>query len=98
MLSHLRRVMSEFITNETGFVRQRTGLPVAWAAGVLVAAAVILGTPGTAAACGGTPCDWIGSCVGWPSGQCNYLCITQGHACGECRQEGTHVWDCQCYH
>lgn len=91
MLSHLRRVMSEFITSETGFVRQRTGLPVAWAAGVLVAAVILLGTPEKAAAhCSGGGHVFSGctdaSCSGWciavhgcPSGICTQpnVCVCQ---------------------
>jgi hypothetical protein len=90
--------VNEFFASETGFVRQRHGLPVAWAAGVLVAAAVILGTPGTAAACGGTACDWVGSCNGWPDGQCNYVCITGGHSCGQCESDLYRINECHCYH
>ena len=61
--------VSEFLTNETGFVRQRTGLPVAWAAGVLVAAAVVLGTPGPAAAA----CVDPGNCEGLACGSCHVV-------------------------
>lgn len=93
--------VSEFITSETGSVRQRNGLPVAWGAGVLVAAAIVLGTPGKAAACGGTRCDTpIGDCQYMQPGQCNYVCITSGKTCGECSSVswGNYVSPCWCYH
>jgi hypothetical protein len=93
--------VNEFFASETGFVRQRHGLPVAWAAGVLVAAAVVLGTPGSAAAgCGPTPCNVIGECAGMGgSSGCNWMCITQGHYCGQCEfGAGGYYEGCQCYH
>ncbi len=42
MLLHLRRTLTEFVTSESGYVSPRTGLPVAWVVGLLLAAAVVL--------------------------------------------------------
>jgi hypothetical protein len=50
-------------------VRQRNGLPVAWAAGVLVAAAVMFGMPEKAHAA----CGWGPSCTPGVS-NCSQLC------------------------
>ena len=38
----LRRRLTEFVTSESGYVSPRTGLPVAWVVGLLLAAAVVL--------------------------------------------------------
>ena len=48
----LRRTVREFIVSESGVVSARTGLPVAWVVGLLLAAAVILGPdPAEASTC-----------------------------------------------
>ena len=47
----LRRTLNEFVTSESGVVSARTGLPVAWVVGLLLAAAVVLGPDPAEAAC-----------------------------------------------
>lgn len=81
MLAHLRRTLNEFISNETGFVRQRNGLPVAWAVGVLVAAAVMFGTVDPAAA---------DQCAGLPVGHCQW--VAQGSCCNNNTWQNEVEW------
>jgi hypothetical protein len=47
----LRRTLNEFVTSESGYVSPRTGLPVAWVVGLLLAAAVVLAPDPAEAAC-----------------------------------------------
>jgi hypothetical protein len=79
--------MAEFLASETGFVRQRHGLPVAWTAGVLVAAAVILGMPGKAEAY----CRQFPGCAG--DAACAAQCQYSGCATGWCHTPN----ECVCY-
>ena len=91
MLSYLRLAMSEFITNESGFVKQRTSLPVAWSVGILVMGAVLFGIPGTARA---DPryCGTLSGCS--DENYCHYRCQTvydcEIHEC-------PNVFTCECW-
>ena len=53
----LRRTLNEFVTSESGYVSPRTGLPVAWVVGLLLAAAVVLAPDPAEAACD-VEIDW----------------------------------------
>lgn len=73
MLQHLRHTLSGFFSDETGSVKQRSSLPVAWAIGILIGAAVFLGTPDKAEAA---------TCWAYPNcnprdgyAPCYYACI-----------------------
>lgn len=87
--------MAEFIASETGFVRQRTGLPVAWATGVLVVVAIFFGMPDKAhAACGWLPDVTCGS-----DSYCWGLCVHPPYNCsgGSCEPYGSVGDRCKCY-
>ena len=58
-------LLGDFATNETGFVRQRSGFSAAWVAGLLIAGAVVLGAPERAEA----------TCIPGTSG---YQCLGDG--------------------
>lgn len=84
-------LVAEFITSESGAVPPRTGLPVAWTAGVLVAAAVVLGTPETSAAhCGAAYHYFPNYCYAW---KCYNFCHNE-HGCdtGVCIDD----YNCAC--
>lgn len=85
--------VSEFIASETGFVRQRDGLPVAWAAGVLVAAAILFGMPEKVHAA----CGWGPSCTPGVS-DCGQLCFQQVPYCNTtgCALYSPGVYRCYC--
>lgn len=85
--------MGAFLASETGFVRQRTGLPVAWAVGVLVAAAVLFGMPDRAhAACG----FWGADCSPGSS-TCTSYCVDYMHcSSGQCALYSPGVYKCYC--
>jgi hypothetical protein len=70
MVHQLMDKAREVILSESGSVGVRKGLPVAWIAGVCVAAAILLGSPSQAVAhCAGGGHSFPGctsdSCRGW---------------------------------
>lgn len=89
-------VVQPFLTNESGFISSRRGLPVAWTVGVIVVASALLGTPETVRAHHGgdhsrhefrlgTSCS--------DSGDCTLSCINvYGFDDSSCRYDG-----CYCY-
>ena len=86
--------VGEFIMNESGRVNPEQGFRFAWAAGLIVAAMVVLGTPPKAAAYGSCGSSSSG-CV--TNGQCTMWCqIYQGCNWGQCRQFGNSKY-CLCY-
>ena len=86
--------VGEFITNESGRVNPEQGFRFAWAAGVIVAAMVVLGTPPKAAAyvsCGSSSLGCVSN------GQCTMWCqVYQGCNFGQCQRAGT-LRACVCY-
>ena len=92
----LRRTVREFIVSESGVVSARTGLPVAWVVGLLLAGAVILGPDPAEAACN----VWID----WPNCDpmgCGMTCdegysgCNSGH-CHDYDDENPENDDCHC--
>ena len=86
--------VGEFILNESGRVNPEQGFRFSWAAGVIVAAMVVLGTPPKA----------VASCYDYTSsgcvvhGQCTMWCqIEKGCNYGQCYNPGTKRSYCQCY-
>ena len=65
--------IAEFVRSESGEVSPKQGFPVAWAGGLLIAAAVVLGAPDTARA---EVCSEVGgSCTAdW---QCATFCASK---------------------
>lgn len=66
--------IGKFLTSETGAVRQRTSLPLAWAAGVLAGAATLIGATEAKAdqSCGCKVCPheyYCACCPETPPGQ-----------------------------
>ena len=86
--------IAELITSESGRVNPEQGFRFAWAAGVIVAAMVVLGTPPRAAAsCGETGI----SCLNGSSAMCLQICtVFKGCESGSCRQ-GKEGEDPTCY-
>ena len=86
--------LGEFILSESGRVNPEQGFRLAWAAGVIVAAMVVLGTPPKAAAhhsCGSSS----SGCVS--NGQCTMWCqIYEGCNWGQCEKRGNKRY-CLCY-
>ena len=84
--------LGEFITSESGRVNPEQGFRFAWAAGVIVAAAVVLGTPPKAAA----------SCSGGFSGchsqaHCIMYCqVWEGCSWGVCYTDRQWPHPCDC--
>ena len=84
--------LGEFILSESGRVNPEQGFRLAWAAGVIVAAMVVLGTPEKAAAhCphwGYDNCDSTAQCA-------NYCIVV--HGCWEavCFKQ-VNKWVCRC--
>lgn len=89
MLTQLAEVLTDFVSNETGVVRQRCGLPVAWVAGLLVTGAVIFSAPDQALAhCGGYA-HYYGCS---PGTECPTFCLNHNACGGVCESE-----ICVCY-
>lgn len=83
--------ISRFVTSETGSVRQRTSMPLAWGAGVLMAAALLFGVPGRADA---QVCEQLSGCEN--NSTCAARCQAIGCATGQCIWES--VPQCRCYY
>ena len=67
--------LGEFILSESGRVNPEQGFRLAWAAGVIVAAMVVLGTPPPVAACPqGNSCSSKADCEGYCRGASNHQC------------------------
>ena len=80
--------VGEFIMNESGRVNPNQGLRLAWAAGVIVAAMVVLGTPPRATAHCASGHPW--NC---PSHQyCQMACAYHGCNSGSCNGGGCACW------
>ena len=85
--------VGEFIVNESGRVNPEQGFRFAWAAGVIVAAMVVLGSPPTAAA----NCSYYTSSGCVSNGQCTMWCqIYRGCNYGQCYKPESGSY-CQCY-
>ena len=86
--------IGELIRSESGRVNPEQGFRLAWAAGVIVAAMVVLGSPPKAVAhhsCGSSS----SGCVS--NGQCTMWCqIYQSCNYGQCRQVNNSKY-CLCY-
>ena len=86
-----------FFLGQTGFVRKESSFVVAWTIGILVAGAVLLGTPDTEASyCN----DWLPntSCTGPEQhGYCADECWDRGPDCpdGICKWTGLY-YNCFC--
>ena len=73
--------IGEFVRSESGRVNPEQGFRVAWAAGVIVAAMVVLGTPPKAAASCGTSI----ACNNGSNAMCMQYCtVFQGCDSGHC--------------
>ena len=85
--------IGEFIRNESGRVNPEQGFRFAWAAGLIVAAMVVLGSPPKAEA----SCNYSSSgCV--RHGQCTMWCqIYRGCNYGQCYFPNSPISYCQCY-
>ena len=67
--------VGEFIMNESGRVNPEQGFRFAWTGGLLVAAAVFLGTPIPSSACPATTgCSSKADCEGYCRGGSNHQC------------------------
>lgn len=84
MMHELWWMARELLVGESGSVRVRTGLPLAWTLGVCLAAAVFLGSPGQVNA----PCNGGShSFSGCSDGACRQWCqIIHGCTSGACTQ------------
>ena len=87
--------IGEFILSESGRVNPEQGFRLAWAAGVIVAAMVVLGTPPKAAA--HHQCSSTTSSVCVSDGQCGMWCqVWEGCNWGVCHNPGEDDSYCQC--
>ncbi len=88
----LRSTVRAFILSESGYVSPRTGLPVAWVVGLLLAAAVVLAPDPAEAACNPITFRWD-DCT---SMGCAMYC-SEGRGCcnSQCEEDRGEVY-CQC--
>ena len=96
LLTSRSGLVGEFIMNESGRVNPEQGFRFAWAAGVIVAAMVVLGTPPKAAAHPGH-CSTIKDpgCVS--HGQCRMWCqVWEGCSNGRCIDPKSEDSYCEC--
>lgn len=88
-------IVQPFLVNESGFISSHRGLPVAWAVGVLVVGAALLGTPQKAeAGCGYLPnCSSDSTC----ESRCiNVTTCTNGQ-CETAWVDGEYKDVCSCF-
>ena len=79
--------VGEFIMNESGRVNPEQGFRLAWTGGLLLAAAVFLGTPNPSSACPSTgSCSSKADCEGYCRGGSNNQCS------GTCSAQLCHCW------
>ena len=75
--------VGEFIISETGFVKQRSGLPLSWTAGVLMTAAILFGGSGKAEAVCASAWDCAGQGGSYCPTNCQIDCGTANSACAD---------------
>ena len=98
MLAQIRRFVQELLWSESGWARMQAGFPLAWMAGVLAGAAVILGLPKVSHA---TYCEDYSLCSIWQLGcfeDCWDICSPNPCNNGQCVRYCNPETECQEYY